>query len=61
MMIKFNMTDLSNIITLLKYVKDENERFKNGTMNICNIPESQLNNLITKFQNEYDRRYNEEI
>lgn len=60
-MIKFNMTDLSNIITLLKYVKDENERFKNGRMNICNISESQLNNLITKFQNEYDRRYNEEI
>lgn len=60
-MMKFNMTDLSNIITLLKYIKDENECFKNGTMNICNIPESQLNDLITKFQNEYDRRYDEEI
>lgn len=60
-MMKFNMTDLSNIITLLKYVKDENKRFKNGRLNICSIPESQLNDLITKFQNEYDRRYDEEI
>lgn len=59
-MIKFNMTDLSNIITLLQYIKDENERFKNR-MNICAIPKSQLNDLITKFQNEYVRRYNEEI
>ena len=60
-MIKFNMIELHNIITLLKYIKDENERFKNRKMNICAIPESQLNDLITKFQNEYNRRYDEEI
>ena len=52
---------LDEIHSSIQNLKDENERFKNGIMNICDIPESQLNDLITKFQNEYDRRYNEEI
>lgn len=35
-------------------------KFSMTDLNICSIPKSQLNNLITKFQNEYDRRYDEE-
>lgn len=59
-MIKFNMTELYNIITLLKYIKDEmndvHVRILNNGVSI-----SMIESLITKFQNEYDRRYNEEI
>ncbi len=59
-MMKFNMTDLSNIITLLKYVKDEMESVQVRILH-NGVSVSMIENLITKFQNEYDRRYNEEI
>ena len=59
-MIKFNMTELYNIITLLKYIKDEMNDVQARILH-NGVSISMIENLITKFQNEYDRRYNEEI
>ena len=59
-MIKFNMTELYNIITLLKYIKDEMNDVQVRILH-NGVSISMIESLITKFQNEYDRRYNEEI
>lgn len=59
-MIKFNMTELYNIITLLKYIKDEMNDVQVRILH-NGVSISMIESLITKFQNEYDRRYNKEI
>lgn len=59
-MIKFNMTELYNIIALLKYIKDEMNDVQVRILH-NGVSISMIESLITKFQNEYDRRYNEEI
>lgn len=59
-MIKFNMTELYNMIQFLKYVKDEMNDVQVRILH-NGVSISMIEKLIIKFQNEYDRRYNEEI
>lgn len=59
-MIKFNMTELYNTIQFLKYMKDEMNSVQVRILH-NGVSVSMIDNLIEKFQDEYDRRYNEEI
>lgn len=59
-MIKFNMTELYNMIQFLKYMKDEMNSVQIRILH-NGVSVSMIDNLIEKFQDEYDRRYNEEI
>lgn len=59
-MIKFNMTELYNMVQFLKYVKDEMNDVQVRILH-NGVSISTIEKLIIKFQNEYDRRYNEEI
>lgn len=59
-MIKFNMTELYNMIQFLKYMKDEMNSVQVHILH-NGVSVSMIDNLIEKFQDEYDRRYNEEI
>lgn len=59
-MIKFNMTELYNMIQFLKYMKDEMNSVQVRILH-NGVSVSMIDNLIEKFQDEYDRRYNEEI
>ena len=59
-MIKFNMTELYNMIQFLKYMKDEMNSVQVRILH-NGVSVSMIDNLIEKFHDEYDRRYNEEI